>query len=618
MPSWDRPGTVTAGGTAYTIFLADRPDAYSESYRLVWPSAQDIPGAEGKVAGDPFVREWHVNEWSGGEGNDLWKRAEPTVYHRSTNVAPKQTGDGLVLGASQTVTDHDGAATFTEGRRFGLAQGLLWTVRDGTAHWWQPSTEDWDETGWTTGGGTNVATSLIDQGNGTHILIGYDATTDEVRRVASGANAAVTGLTINFPPVLRNWGGTLFHLDGDDLYSFTLSGATATATLQADVTGRSNDYLTNGYEVANRISSSDKGPIWFQRLDNGQTLIHEYNVAADTAAVIGKLPVDFATPYSIFFEHGFYFVGFRYSDSHTASGEAYIHYFRGAQRGVAGPIREVSGTSASRAVLLAGAIGDDLIFYYDAAVWAYNLTSGGIAMVSDSTTSSATTQTEAITFGKSVFVANHDNQFEVERHNRAAYTTRTATLESGRFDFEYPGVSKALLSVTVVTDPLPAAVSVALAVSADGASFSSVSGTHDTDGATSFTWTVSSSGSAVVGKDFELRLTLATTNVANTPTVRSVTARAVGVDRKRVFQVVPDVVTRTAGSAGQMGRASDKIADLKALLTYNGVVKLSHGWDREDHDVDATYDCVLTQGKVVDAVGDADPAVLEFTEVSHV
>ena len=713
----DRPGFITAGDIKYTVYLrGDRPSPYRPLYQLVWPTSQDIPGQEGKVAGDPNVREWHIDEWAGGEGEDLWEPGNQ--YDISTNVQPKPVGDGIVLGARQITTQDDAPATFTEGRRFGLAQGKLWTVRDASAHWWQPATGDWDATGWATGGSTDTPTSLIDLDDGATLAIGYSGSPQQVRLVTTSTNVsmefdisssvfrstlgtasfdftgggvedewtfAAHGLAVGqqvyfsaagaapaeyaadtrywvvavpdantfqlsateggavlagtaddtgtwtlekyrftYPPVLRNWGGSFFLLNGDDVYSFTLSSNTATFTLRGDNSGRSDDYLsTSGHEVFNRISTSDKGPIWFQRMDNGETFIFEWNVNSATKSTLAKLPVDFATPYSVFFANGFYFVAFRYGSAHDQPGDAYLFAFRGSQRTTPGPIRAPSGTSTSKPVLLAGMMGDDLIMQYDNAVWAYNQTFGGINQVADSALSPDGSATECVTFGQNVFLANPAGSFNVERYDRTAYTTRTATLDSGRYDFGYPGILKALMTVTVVTEPLPAATSVSLAYSADGGSFTTLASTtevdrvHDLDSATSFTWTVSTAAAPVTGTDFELRLILATTNTANTPTIRSVTARAVGVERIRTHTIEVDTLTRNFAEGATEG--SEVLANLKTINEYNGLVKLEHAWDREIHDDLIAYEGVVTIAELVDA-GDSIEAVpvIRLRESAHV
>lgn len=589
-----RVGRLKAGSTTYDLRLAPHrgPSAYRPRYDLVWPQAQDIPGAEGKVAGDPNVREWVIDEWSSGEGETYWKEG---FYRRSSNVRPLRTGDGVEIGANLVLTDHDNAtpADFTEARRFGLGQGKLWAVRDTTVHEWQPTTDNWDETGTATGSTTEVPTCVIDQGDGTNLIIGYHST-HAARQVApGGANAAVTGLTFTYAPVFRNWGGNLFWLNGDDLYSFTMSGAAATETLVADVTGNSSDYLTNGYEPWNRMSMSDKGPIWYQRTNSGETFIHEYNVNLATWRVLAKLPVDFAFPYSIFFSHGFYFVAFRYADRHAAAGDAYIYYFRAGQKGVAGPVRSVNSSTASKPILLAGMIGDDLCFYYDDAYWAYNLTSGGIYQIAESAQAYQATTVDAITFGQSIFTSN-SSDFKAERAISTGWTTTAGTIDTGRFDFGYPGVKKVALDLTVVMDPLPAGNTVDLHYSAEGGTFTAVSGQASTTGITTFTWTISSDTGNVTGKDFEFRLTLDSDAATETPTIRSITARATAASKQRTWFLETDAGTTDTGSEGDSVRSADVLADVDTISQYAGVCLFTNPWGaKEEWDAAETHQVIV-------------------------
>ena len=628
MASSDRVGTLTAGGTAYGLRLAGwRPSPYRPGYRLVFPEYQDVPGAEGKVSGDPHVRQWHINDWASGEGEDLWK---PGFYNQSTNVRPKPVGDGLVLGAYRNLTKHDNAtpATFTEAKTFGFGLGKLWAAADATVHVWQPATADWDETGTATGSG-GIVTSIVDAGDGTNLLIGTAA--NEIEKVApGGANSTlVTGLA--YDPVLRGYGGVVYCLVGDDLYTVhATTGLSATAV--ADPSGNSADYLTGTPAVTyGRLSTSDKGPIWLQRLDSGKTYIWEYNQANDTSGIIGELPVDFAFPYSIYFSNGFVFVGFRYASAHAVAGDAYIYYQRGsstAQSGVAGPVRGSGGSSASEPVLIAGTIGDDLLFYYDGAVWAYNLTDGGVYQEATSGTSNTQAIREAVTFGKDIFLSNVNNADNAERFqynsyttdtSTNAYSTSTATLNTGRFDFGYLGIDKTLLTVTVVTDPLAAGTSVTLKYSVNGGAFTSVTGTHETDNATSYTWTVSSSSASVSGEDFELQLALATTVTTATPVVRSVTARATGAVKQRSWILELDGGTFGAGSDGESPRSSDSLADFRTWAQTAGVVKFTNVWDVEAWDSGTDYEVIVEAAELVEAEAEEEPVIqVQLREAGYV
>lgn len=602
----EKIGKIKAGSTTYDVRLAPyRDNPYRPAYDPVWPQSQDIPGAEGKVAGDPNIREWRMADWSGGEGFDPWE-PENKGYELSTAVRPKADGTGLVIGFESITTQNDNGtpADLTECLRFGIAQGLLWTARDATAHWWQPATENWDETGWATGAGTDTATSIIDQGDGSNILIGYTngTTSHSVRQVSSGANAALTGLTISatagYQPVLLNYNGTLFHLNGDDLYSFTLSGSAATATLQSDLTGRSNDYLANGYQVVNRMTASDKGPVWYQRLDNGQTFIWEYNVANDTTKRLAKLPVDFAFPYDIYFAHGFVFVAFRRSNRHADAGDAHIYYFRAGQSGTAGPVRAPSG-SASSPILIAGMIGDDLMFWYDDHLWAYNLTTGGIYS-SGSLALTNGAETAAITFGADAFVCS-TTAYSAYRFKGTTYEDTTAQVfQTGRFDFGYPGVEKVLLDVTVVHDPLPANTQVTAKYSVEGGSYAAISGADSTDNDTTYTWTVSSDTGNVVGKDFSIQLIPDTTDNTATVTIRSITARATSAAKQRSWILELDIGTTDLGTGGTAPRSSDVLADVRSIAEYSGLCLFTNPWDSEDWDAASTYQVLVEQVRLVE------------------
>ena len=621
LPSNERVGTLTAASTAYRLNLAaDRPSPYRPGYRLVWPEYQDVPGAEGKVAGDPSVRVWHVDSWLQGEGEDLWRRG---FYNESQNVRPAPVGDTLVLGAFRelTVDDAGTPATFVEGKRFGLGLGKLWACADSTVHAWQPATGNWGATGTATGSAT-AATSIVDAEDGTNLLIGK--TGGVIRKVApGGANSELTA-AFTYAPVLRSFGSVIYALDGDDLYRVDTS--TGARTLVSDLGGQSGDYLGTVPAAYGRLTVSDKGPLWLQRLDSGQTYIWEYNEANDTTKRVGRLPVDFAYPYSVFWTLGWLFVGFRTAGTHASTGEAYVYYQRGQQSGVAGPTRGAGGTSASEPVLLAGTTGDDLIFYYDKAVWAYNLSDGGISMLALSETTSTTAVQDAITFGKDVFISGVDNADRVERFDTSLYSidSANARLDSGRFDFGYMGVDKVLLDVKVVTDPLPAGASVLLRYSVEGGAFTAVSGTHNTTGATAYTWTVSSSAASVVGSDFELRLVLGNggtgaATATTSPSIRSVTARAIAAEKQRSWVLELDAGSFVSGRGGYADRSADALASFRAWAEAQGVVKFSNPWDGEEWDSSTDYEVVVEQALLVPADPEGEPFLqVQLREAAYV
>lgn len=524
----DAPVKGSLGSTSFQLaHWLDPDERYQRRYVPVDPEGGVVSDQPGLHA-DSKVRLWVIRAWSGGEGEDLWTREDKT-YRRSDGVTLVNLGEGLQLARLSGASQQAAGGDFQDGRRFGLGLGGLWTVEDGAGYVWDRSNEEW-ASGVTTGAGTSNATSLTD-GDDTWIYSGHE--NGGIHRWKSGSNEehyanSGSGDDFTYAPIVRSWGGRLFALDGDYLYEIDKVTAD-TRTIRADPPGSSAVYLADTPWCYNRMSLSDKGPIWLQRLDNGQTLIHEYNVANDAHAVIGKLAVDFAFPYSIFFTQGFVFIGFRYANDHDQAGVAHVQFSRGAQRGVAGPFRSPTGVTASKPVLIGGQIGDDLIVYFDTYVWAYNLTDTGIRMIGEETLSGGPPE-DFITFGQDIFAGPYASN-EVERFVADAYVA-SGTLDSGRHDFDYPGLVKLLADVGVVTDPLPASTQVNVSVAWDGESFTALAGDHDGNGDRRFTWAASTPGADKTGNELEIRVTLATSASANTPTVRQIWATATGASHR--------------------------------------------------------------------------------------
>ncbi|REK25914.1 MAG: hypothetical protein DWQ40_00385 [Actinobacteria bacterium] len=204
-------------------------------------------------------------------------------------------------------------------------------------------------------------------------------------------------------------------------------------------------------------------------------------------------------------------------------------------------------------------MGDDLILHYDDRLWTYNLSFGGLSVAANHVSTGAGECAKV--FGNQVFVAGIGASDMVERTDIDAYDTSEGTLDSGRFDMGYPGIDKVLTKIVVTAEPLPANTQIEVAYSIEGAAFVTVSDTWDTDNETSHTFTVSTSGSSVVGKDFEIRLLLNSTDSSATPTVKSVTAEAISAESRTEYQLEID-----AGSIGDGDRATAAALDTLATL----------------------------------------------------
>jgi len=210
--------------------------------------------------------------------------------------------------------------------------------------------------------------------------------------------------------------------------------------------------------------------------------------------------------------------------------------------------------------------------------------------------------TDAAVADNSVFLAGVGaGGKNVERIRLDRYMS-TGTYESGRFDVRYPGLPKLLTEVTVNTEPLPASTSVTVAVSADGGSYVNLTGTHDTDGATSKTFVASDASTSIIGREFELKLTLNGTSTA-TPTVRSVTAVVTGAAHLEEWVMELDVsdINSPGSQAGW-----NLIDSLRSLAATQQVVTFTNPWEQRDVDAADTIpvrvlDVIVPQGGRQDA-----------------
>jgi len=603
-------GTSEYGTHDVRIRLADTANPYRPIVRSIWPGGTVISDDDRPQGSDPLIARWSMSRWDRGELQGLW---EPGGYRESTNVKPDRRGDRLELGAFREVAQHDGGSDFSEGVKFGRGQGLLFTADDTPLSWWQLATGDFDETGWATGATSQTVVSLADADDASNMLLSLDD--KSVRKVASGGNSElIASGTPTYAQELRTAEGVVYALDGGDLYSVnTSSGA---RTVKSNPSGSVATYMASAGNIWRRLCVTDTGLAWLLPEDNGTVRIMEYNSVTDTDHRSGKLPVEFAFPYSMHFAHGFLFVGYRFCAAHDQKGDAYIYFQRGGQWGSAGPIRLVDSSSASQPVIIAGVIGDDLIFYYGGAVWAYDLSAGAIFQLAKSGAADATTVTDAATYGKEVFLANTDGSAAVEHFDTTLYTTDDASWSSGRFDFDLPGISKTMLRVTVVVDPLDANTTMTLKMSADGATAVSVDGTFNTDDDTTYTWTTSVSGGTqdqVTGRDFEIELIPDSTNSANTPKIREVFAEAISAEKRRGVELDVDL---THGQTVKAADGTKLLADLRSAAEYSGgVVKFTDPWGVASHEAKRSSDVMV---ELVGGLSDRGVATVRLWEVSNV
>ena len=582
---FDRIGTLGSAEFRLAGWLPFE-EAYQRRYIPVEPQSVRVPGDPAATPPQHNVAQWHIDDWSGGEGDRRWT-SDAHRYYESDGLAPATDGSGLIVGYP-VATTKIGAASFTDGRHVFTIAGSLYSGDIGN------DLAKWDGSAWVADEnlGTHTVTSIVSSADGAYWFNGGDD--NKVRRYDVAGNTSTdweTGYT--YDPVVVSFSGQVFALDGNDLYRLSQSAA-ASQTLVADLDGAYSTFGRPAGTLENRMAVSDKGPIWLATFPDGTVQIWEYNVPMDTAYAVGTLPAA-SVPYSIAFTAGTYFATFRQSAGHTVDGDAYLYYQRPGLVGVAGPLRSTASSTGSEIPVIAGVHGDRILMVYTGNLWAYDLSSGGISQVAGGVSSGDTSDAYSATiYGDAVFVANCDDGTDtqtVQRIDLAAYDTTAGTLDTGRFDFGYYGLPKTLTRLTVTLDsPLVSGQKVQLAYSVDGAAFVDVGA--DTDmaaGETRHMWTVSDSTHGTVrGQDFELRIKVTATASAS-PKVVGVTAEAIGSDDRIEWLLRPDV------GWSNVNTPDVTLAALVALKKDAAVVKFSDPWLVAATDSADTFDVVVLE-----------------------
>lgn len=159
----------------------------------------------------------------------------------------------------------------------------------------------------------------------------------------------------------------------------------------------------------------------------------------------------------------------------------------------------------------------------------------------------------------------------------AAGTRPSGTLTSGVLDYGL-AESKLPLYVDIQTEPLPAGTAVAVAVAIDGGTFTTV-GTHNVDGAASFTADLTAMTIAAAGGRFyEVQLTL-TGSGSNTPVVTRTTFRSYPVTARGEIIFLPLVIAETLSINGvdTPFDISAEIANMRDLIAAVSLVQLIEG-----------------------------------------
>ena len=557
---------VTVKGVLGTVNVVlpewkDPEERYDRTYTPVTPASRTVTGADDKIAPETDIATWSITDWSRGEGDLRWK--DRGRYNTATGVGPASDGSGVTVGHDWTVATQQAEVVARGG-------GRLVSMRDMNDKIYTWGGSSWSAL-WNIGGtaGRDAVSAAAVNTTSWYVV----DTSGDIRRVQSGSTSAHN--------TAKNWDyvvgydGVLYGLVDVDLYDVHLTSSN-TQTVVYDASSAS--ILTD--TRVKLLSTSDVGPIWVVPKDDGTTLFMEYNVADSAGYVSHELPKD-CHVYDVAFHDGIYFAAFRYADSHSSTGDAYLHYKKGEARGVAGPFR-ADATTASTRVAIAGIVGDRIYIAYQQKVWAYDLSSGGISLVADLSGSAIGDIYGAVSYGSKVFCAGTANYGVV---NTRGYLANTAqTLSTGLHDYGYLGLPKLIHTVTVNTeDVLAATDKVEVGYSVDGGSTTWLANSF-TAGAASYQWTVSTNASSVIGTEIEWHLRHTTTSTSVAAKVISLHSDASGAKSRINFTIAVDL------GESSVNDGSDVMSALHALKTSHAVVQWSDPYEVDEYTAPQTFD----------------------------
>lgn len=629
---------------AYKFLLADTDNAYQSHFRPVLPNRTDLAGSD-DLAGEPHVRVWRQDDFSGGMGDRVWVAAN-NGYHDGTvrvnsdglvlpplSVDPGATRDTGVYVPFYKLGDDDphgdffvadwSAATLTK------YAGGAWSpsVTAGNASYIFPSiVADHDIVymgGYKNSGGDNrlIYKVKVDGTTSNSALYNNASATNDFLTYTGAAGAcAVEGVH----PVLAIFDRRLFALNGNDLWEIDTTTANTrtvieTGTPYPDYDGAGVPDL---HDDPLRITTTDVGIAWIERF--ARPRIRHYNDGASSTSLVGMLPIqsNFARKslhYS-FLDDTFY-AGF------VLGGDGYLAAY-GSTSSIIGPF-ESQGSGLGYSFAVIGETGNEILCADWNSVYSYDRSTGAITRIFRGTLDGLTSTIDENSSWASAYLLESDPLTS----NQTLYMARPAAGEStilqfhkyeadgywtsGELDFQYPGLTKILTEITVETDPLPTGTTVKLSYSTDGGDFREDTTNLMTAGATTYRWHMAADGASAVGKVFEIRLDLATTNSSNTPTIRAVSASVTGAERRRQWQLIVDTADHEGGAGDHRQASYSVLADLVTLGNNQSAVTFTSPFENRDEDGDDTYTVIVRDVVIGDEGLRADQAllVLEETEL---
>lgn len=571
------PSAVELNSVRYRLHEpADPP--YREFTEPALIRQPEIAGSsfQGARESRPDLLSWKLDNWAGGEGTKVFdsSRAEHRRTYQTSSgpvtiSSPGKLSLGLALTESLAIAAGDIAAS---GPYLGFQGSNVWVFHDELAKFRSTGIDTW--TAVTTGAGVDTVRAPVLTWAGA-LWACYN--TAFLRKITTGSNVAWTNVGVNGAIVVDS---RVFFLTGSSPATLRQQQTSSAGTSGTTV------YSIEGITSANSSSFAATGSkIYFTMANAGEEpRLFLYDGAAGIERM--RLPhgfrMDIAVPIADNLEmlNDVIFIGGWFEGDRDTAALLFVHE---DTSGTIGLIRDdtairITGISATgKNELLIGTRQSGSLV----EVYRYDMATGGLSLFTRKTGFAADRQVVSIQRGDNAYFFGIGPQ--TYSGTAVGSVERTTVSGTGRYaattqvthpiwDFDLPAEEKILTEVEMHVESMPAGTSVSLAFSFDGGA----DVTTDRNG-TALTLSSPSLRTLFLMDDkfrwCQPKITLDTTNTANTPVVLSVTLRATTVNFIQLYEVAVDLMDDLAGArrTGQQITGAAKLANLRTLRDNKAV-----------------------------------------------
>ena len=561
-------------------------------------NAQVVQSSEPKYDLRPDTAVWELTDWSAGEGFKKWDREKGNAYDFSTNIDALHTPGSIRLskGVESAGTNVNKTGTLVKASdkllHFSSSDDSVATYSGNLAN------TTWDIQD---AAGTDIADddffAVRGDGDGKYVFIPVsgglsdiyrfevqDTYTDDFVDTDKWVDADSQDV---FTRPLVKIGSHLYvvHLTGEKISVIEYN---AFSTSTPPVTGTEIFVVHEGNLDAGSnqgiIARGDNELFVCVRTKAGESVL--YRIVPGTAlgdsfgVEVARMP-GFSVD-CIWYAAGVLLMAG--TSSTTGIDERTIYYIRGTEFGTFGILRQDEDFTAGKLITSTDASRMDRTFFLaptgsSADTWTLftiDLLTGGIFGGPEFT--AVRDPNSVVDFLGRTFVSENKGSSNTQSYRTAATYASTGSLYSSVHDFDI-AEEKTLMSIRLATEPLPANTSVQIHYQKDQDGTWTSAGTYDVDDGTGVNFTISSSASSVKFKNLQLKITLATSNTAVTPVVRSLQIRSTPSEYVKEWDLVLDISDEDAQAQSRAFSGSQLIDYIKAEADTENILTFQNGYE---------------------------------------